>query len=276
MFSPMASAFLLLNFILFLGSCQTLSTPKITLQLSSSSEKMAVFAIPNQDLSSILPKKISDRKVFIDSQIAMTEFLKSILVKKGFLSSEDWESLFSGTVLDELDFLLSDAIRKRPAFGYLVLIKMDDPLSPLTKLLRTSVIILKTIDGYVIAIPELKQNMTFPSQYIFDDWTLYEIPSLKPYYKRELKLKQSDALMSFYREDSPSKISIFGKVIIINDTNLLPKIPLLKISEEDEIQQPNKSTSVTERLKVLEDIRKKKLITGEEYKNKKKEILLDL
>ncbi|MDZ4725112.1 MAG: SHOCT domain-containing protein [Leptospira sp.] len=246
------------------------------MKLVSSSGDIAIFSIQENNLESILPIQISNKSMIFQEEIDLTEYLSLLSLRKGIFSSENWEPLFRSNELKEIKILFANAIKKNPAIAYLILIKRDDPLSPLTKVLRTSLLVLKTEKGLVIGIPDILQNITFASQYNFDDWTLYQIPKIEKTYKSILKLKSNQIPASFYREEVGGKPNDYERILIVSDESLLPNPPIFRILEEDELTNISQPNSIKDRLKALEEIKNQKLITEEEYQNKKKEILKNL
>ncbi|TGN11004.1 SHOCT domain-containing protein [Leptospira ilyithenensis] len=274
-----ASLFLIFAFNLssVVLSCRTTEVRKEHLILANSSEDIAIFSVSNEVLSSILPHNIYLLNSIFSEQIEISPILKRVDYRLSILSSEDWNALLEPNTLAKLDEMLSESIQKNPSGAYLILVKKDDPLSPLTKILRTSILYIKTVNGEVIIIPDLRQNITFASQYKFDDWSIYTLEKVKTSYKQDLRVKSKGTPMSFYIEKSADKISVYGRVIIHKEIELLPKPILLRVPDEEEINTIKSDwQSVPDRIKILDDLRKKKLINEEEYQNKKKQLLDEL
>jgi hypothetical protein len=268
--------FLFLWITILVADCSSTQRKSLDLQLISSSEDLAVFSIQEQDLSSILPKKLGKASVLIDEDIDVREFLRLISFKSSMFSSESWEPFLRDGDINEISILLTKAISKEPAFGYLILIKKDDPLSPLTKVLRTSLLILKTANGFLLVFPDIRQNMTFATQYKFDDWALYQIPRIFSSRKQELKLKPNKMNVSFYLEDLANDQLLYERIVIVGDERFLPN-PQIFIARDIENSQDLKfGNDPAERLKILEDLKNKKLITEDDYQKKKNEILKNL
>ncbi len=266
------------NFGLFflLITCKSSNLKNNQLVLASSSESIAVFALQTDDFSSILPQKLAGSATKIDQRVELSKYLSLISFKKNLLSSENWEPLFSTDELKEMHLLLEKAIQQDSAFGYLVLLKRDDPLSPLLKILRSSFLIIKTEDGFIFSIPDLNQNLTFPSQYKFDDWALYNIPKIRSSKKQEIKLTPNKLEFSIYHELVNEDHRFYDRILIIGDKRFLPVPLLFRTPDLDEVEFKAEKQSVKDRLKTLENLRLEKMITEEEYKNKKSEILKDL
>ncbi|BDA77102.1 hypothetical protein LPTSP3_g00320 [Leptospira kobayashii] len=274
-----ASLFLIFLFSLFSGvqTCRTTEIRKEHLTLVNSSEDIAVFSVSKEVLSSILPHNIYLLNSDFSEPTSIGSILKRVDYRLSILSSEDWTAILEQNILSKLDEMIFESIQKAPSAAYLILIKKDDPLSPLTKILRTSILYIKTLNGEVIIIPDLRQNITFASQYKFDDWSIYSLEKVKTSYKQDLRIKSKGTPMSFYIEKSADKISVYGRVIVHKETELLPKPILLRVPDEEEINTTKSDwQSVPDRIKILDDLRKKQLINEEEYQNKKKQLLDEL
>lgn len=265
-----------LCFTILSVDCSSTQLKSLDLQLISSSEDLAVFAIHEQDLSSILPRKLGNVSVLIDKDLDVSEFLRLISLKSSMFSSENWEPFIKDRDIDELSTLLNKAISKGAAYGYLILIKKDDPLSPLTKVLRTSLLILKTTKGYLLAFPDIRQNMTFSTQYKFDDWALYQIPKIFSSRKQELRLKPNKINVSFYIEEIADDRLLYERIVIVGDERFLPNPQIFIARDLENAQDLKFGNDPAERLKILEDLKNKKLITEDDYQKKKSEILKDL
>jgi|JI8StandDraft_1071087.scaffolds.fasta_scaffold03473_8 hypothetical protein len=268
--------------ILYIGvfnilcTCKSTNYKNLELKLNTSSESIAVYTIQESNFESILPKSLSEAAVRIENDIDFTPILRLISIRKNLLSSENWEILFSEEEIKDFKSLLSKAIQQQSAYAYLVLIKKEDPLSPLLKVLRSSYLIIKTEGGYILAIPDLNQNLTFATQYKFDDWTLYQIPKITSSKKQELKIKPNQIGFSIYRDIVGQEVRYYDRIMILNDKKYLPNPLLFKTPEPDDVPIKIQTQSVMERLTALEELKKKGMITEEEYKNKKTEILKDL
>jgi len=247
------------------------------LSLKSSSENIAIFSIDDPDLSPVLPSSLIGISSRISETIPISEYLNQILVKQNIFASDQWLDLFTDIERREIELLLSTAIQKGKSFAYLILIKRDDPISPMTRILRTAIFITKTNGGYIIGIPTISENLSFASQYRFDDWALYRIPKIYPSRKQNLKLKSNAVNLSMYSESNQNRTLYYPQILIFNDANLLPTRIISKVpDEDDEIQSGTKEERVKARLLLLDDLKKQSLINEEEYQSKKTEILKDL
>jgi len=259
-----------------LFTCKTTNYQKLDLTLKASSESFAVYAIQENDFSSVLPKGIAKAGIRIEGDIDLTKYLALISFKKSLLSSEGWEVLFTDLELKEFKDLLSTAITHQSANGYLVLIKKEDPLSPSLKILRSSFLIMKTDGGYIFAIPDLNQNLTFSTQYKFDDWALYQIPKISSSKKQEIKIKPNQIQFSIYKEQVEESMRYYDRILVIDDKKYLPDPNIFKTPDLDDLPLQKQNKTVLERLRSLEELKVNGMISEEEYKNKKAEILKEL
>lgn len=262
--------------MVFLFTCKTTNYKNLDLRLTSSTDSIAIFSIHEKDFSSILPAPLANASVKWEKEINLSSFVPLLSYKKSLLSADNWDVLIKEEELNEIQILLTKSILSDPAFGYLVLLKREDPLSPLLKILRSSFLILKTERGYIFAIPDLNQNLTFNSQYKFDDWSLYQIPKIHSSSKQEIKIRPNQINLGIYREMVGDKQKFYDRIIIYEDLQFLPKPLFFKTPDLDEIEMKKEKTGVMERLKTLEELKGNQLITEEEYRNKKNEILKDL
>ncbi|GBF51305.1 membrane protein [Leptospira ryugenii] len=261
---------------LFSDSCTTGTSFQKDQTLVVAASDLAIFTIKKSQLANILPTNIQKSLVSLDEYPNVYDTLPMIQIKKSIFSSDNWEALFSNTVIKEIDSLLREAKLGIPSEGLLVLYKKEDPLSPLTKILRTSLIILKTNNGFIFVLPDINQNITFPSQYNFEDWTLYKIPKVFPSNKELLKIKINQIPMSFYVEQKGDKLSQYDRIMIIKDTELISNPPFYRFVDEDETNTILPKKDIRDRFQSLEKLKEDGLITQEEYEKKRLELLKDL
>ncbi len=275
-----ASSFLFYLFFISFCRCQSIPIFASHYQLLSSSEDIAVFSVSESILGDIFPESLVSEFVPVPSgkEITVKNLLDRVQLRLSILSSDTWEVLLQDRVTTDMEQLLNAAVMKQSSKVYLILVKKDDPLSPLTKIFRTSILVGHTRSGLVFGFTDLKQNITFPSQYKFDDWAIFKLGRLNPSYKQELKIRPNNPPMSFFRTEMKDKIQIYGRIIVSEDPKLLPKDLILKVPEEDEVQalQNQKWRSVPERLEALEELRKKKIISEQDFEKKKQELLKEL
>ncbi|MCW7480165.1 SHOCT domain-containing protein [Leptospira kanakyensis] len=256
--------------VFFIFGCSSF-THKI--KLVDSSASLAFFEVEEEEWKSIFPREISKLTTNSKNFTQLTNVLKSIQYKRGVLAYEDWEVLVPDTYLPEIQ-KFSEKITTNPEPKvYLCIFKVDDILSPNVKILKTSFYILSTDEGLVILFHEMNTNISFQTQYSFEDWVIFHPSEIKPIYRPELWLRDKQNT-SLYKDKAAAKNAIYGNVVIFNLPELIPNPPLFRYPKEDEMVVPTEQwKSVPEKLKALEEMRKNHLITDEEYNRKKKELL---
>lgn len=247
------------------------------IKLIDSNASIAFFEVGEEDWKDLFPNQLSQISISTNHLEELPKVLASIQYKRGVLAYEDWEQLVPESYLLEIGKFVerikeNDQNQKKKV--YLCIFKIDDLLAPNVKILKTSFYIMGTENGIVILFQEINTNITFPTQYSFEDWVIFQPIPIKPIYKPELWIKSKDSL-SLYKDSSLSKNSVFGNVIVYKDSSLMPNPPIFRYpKEDDQISIPQDSwKSVPEKLKALEEMRKNQLITDEEYQQKKTELL---
>lgn len=256
--------------VFFTSGCSSL-TRKI--RLVDSSASLAFFEVEEEEWKQIFPKEISNLGINGKNFTELTSVLKSIQYKRGVLAYEDWEFLVPDTYLPEIQRFVEKINSNQEPKVYLCIFKVDDILSPNVKILKTSFYILSTADGLVILFHEMNTNISFQTQYSFEDWVIFHPTEIKPIYRPELWLRDKQNT-SLYKVKTETKNSIFGNVIIFKIPDLMPNPPIYRYPKEEDIVTPVETwKSVPEKLKALEELRKNHLITDEEYNRKKTELL---
>ncbi|MCW7491582.1 SHOCT domain-containing protein [Leptospira soteropolitanensis] len=256
--------------IFFVYGCSSFSRK---IKLIDSSASLAFFEVEEEEWKKIFPSEISLLKVNSKNFNELTNLLKSIQYKRGVLAYEDWDVLVPESYLPEIQKFAEKIVNSEEPKVYLCIFKLDDILSPNVKILKTSFYILSTENGLVLLFHEMNTNITFQTQYSFEDWVLFHPSLIQPIYRPELWLRDRQQT-SLYKDKSRSKNGIYGNIIIFNIPELMPNPPLFRYPKEDENNPPLEHwKSVPEKLKALEEMRKNKLITDEEYDRKKTELL---
>ncbi|WP_083929986.1 SHOCT domain-containing protein [Leptospira yanagawae] len=239
-----------------------------------STSSIAFFEVEEEDWKELFPQTLLQSERSMDHLGDLPKILSSIQYKRGVLAYEDWDQLVPDSYLSEIDKFVQKVKDQQENKVYLCSFKIDDLLSPNVKILKTSFYILGTKQGLVILFQEINTNISFPTQYSFEDWVIFQPMRIKPIYKPELWIKNKDSL-SMYKEKNDTKTLVYGNVIVYKDVNLLANPPLYRYPKEDETFQKelDQWKTVPEKLKVLEEMRKNKLITDEEFQKKKTELL---
>ncbi|PJZ47395.1 SHOCT domain-containing protein [Leptospira brenneri] len=261
-------SFLLILF--FISNCGSF-TNKI--KLIDSSASLAFFEVEEEEWRTIFPNEISKLTINSKNFIELPNVLKSIQYKRGVLAYEDWDVLVPDSYLPEIEKFAEKVSISKESKVYLCIFKLDDILSPNVKILKTSFYILSTEDGLVLLFHEINTNISFQTQYSFEDWVIFHPTAIKPIYRPELLLRDKQHT-SLFKDKLATKNIIYGNVVVFDIPSLIPNPPLFRYPKEDEISAPTEQwKSVPEKLKALEEMRKNKLITDEEYNRKKTELL---
>ncbi|MDF3821561.1 hypothetical protein P3G55_16775, partial [Leptospira sp. 96542] len=151
-----------------------------SIKLLNSNSSVAIFGVNELDIIDKFPENFQDQILPIDEKINTKQMFDILYIKQSILSSEDWAEIFSDPVKNEIQELVSLVLKKRKEKVLLVIVKWDDPLSPNIKILRTSFYIVGTKDGFAVLFQEIYQNISFPSQYNFEDWIIFRPELIKP------------------------------------------------------------------------------------------------
>lgn len=260
-----------LFFLFYLISCHHFQQK---IKLVDSTSSIAFFEVEEGDWKELFPQSILQSEPSMEHLGDLPKILSSIQYKRGVLAYEDWDQLVPDSYVTEIDKFVQKIKNQPENKVYLCSYRIDDLLSPNVKILKTSFYILGTKHGLVILFQEINTNISFPTQYAFEDWIIIKPTKIKPIYKPELWIKNKDSI-SLYKEKNESKTLVYGNVIVYKDFNLLPNPPLYRYpkEEDDSPKDLDQWKTVPEKLKVLEEMRKNKLITDEEYQKKKTELL---
>ncbi|GBF43395.1 membrane protein [Leptospira ellinghausenii] len=244
------------------------------IKLIDSTASIAFFEVEEEDWRQLFPTQLSQLKLSSAHLRDLPKILSSIQYKRGVLAYEDWDHLVPESYLSEIERFVQKINEQDQNKVYLCIFKIDDLLSPNVKILKTSFYIMGTENGIVILLQEINTNITFPTQYAFEDWVIFQPRPIKPIYKPELWLKNKESV-SLYRDQTQLKNQIYGNVIVYKNSEIMPNPPIYRYPKEDDVTPILKENwkSVPDKLKTLEEMRKNKLITDEEYQKKKSELL---
>lgn len=243
------------------------------IKLIDSSASLAFFEVEEEEWRNIFPTEISKLSIDTKNFTELANVLKSIQYKRGVLAYEDWEVIIPESYLPEIQKFAEKVATNNEPKVYLCIFKLDDILAPNVKILKTSFYILSTKEGLVLLFHEINTNISFQTQYSFEDWVIFHPSPIKPIYRPELWLRDKQHT-SLYKDKLAVKNAIYGNVVVFQVPELIPHPPLFRYPKEDEITIPTEQwKSVPEKLKALEEMRKNQLITDEEYNRKKTELL---
>ncbi|TGM37529.1 SHOCT domain-containing protein [Leptospira biflexa] len=238
-----------------------------------STASIAFFEIEEEVWKELFPKKLRDLPLSSNHLEELPKILASVQYKRGILAYEDWDQLVPESYLLEIQKFVDKIKEGKETKVFLCSFKIDDLLAPNVKILKTSFYVMGTENGIVILFQEINTNISFSTQYTFEDWVLFQPVPIKPIYKPELWIKNKNSL-SLFQDLSLSKNSIYGNIIVYLDNELLAKPAIYRYPKEDDTPtQQEQWKSVPEKLKALEEMRKNQLITDEEYQKKKTELL---
>lgn len=234
---------------------------------------MAFFEVEEEEWRKLFPTEISKLNVDTRNFGELPNVLKSIQYKRGVLAYEDWDILVPEVYLPEIQKFAEKVVINKESKVYLCIFKSDDILSPNVKILKTSFYILGTEDGLVLLFHEINTNISFQTQYSFEDWVIFNPSRIKPIYRPELWLRDKQHT-SLYKDKFAVKNTIYGNIVVFQIPELIPNPRLYRYPKEEDIIAPAEQwKSVPEKLKALEEMRKNHLITDEEYNSKKTELL---
>ncbi len=254
------------------------SLPKDRLVLAANTSDYAIFQVSDSLVHELLPKDFKLGKVALE-RFPYSQIHQQILFRFGNLHTKEYDILLEEAKAKQINDQLNEIHIKSPSLSYLIVWKEDDPLSPYTKILRTSQLLVTGEDQTMHLVHlELRANISFLSQYTFESWALLSSEPILPSIKPELKAKKGSFKMSLYHTETQGKKKVYGRWIVVGEESFLPK-PLYTVMPteeeiEDNLQKPNQTPS--NRLEELESLKKKNLITEPEYKQKRQEILNSL
>lgn len=256
--------------VFFIFGCSSFASK---IKLIDSSASLAFFEVEEEEWRKLFPTEISKLNVDTRNFGELPNVLKSIQYKRGVLAYEDWDILVPEVYLPEIQKFAEKVVINKESKVYLCIFKSDDILSPNVKILKTSFYILGTEDGLVLLFHEINTNISFQTQYSFEDWVIFNPSRIKPIYRPELWLRDKQHT-SLYKDKFAVKNTIYGNIVVFQIPELIPNPRLYRYPKEEDIIAPAEQwKSVPEKLKALEEMRKNHLITDEEYNSKKTELL---
>ncbi|WP_425269422.1 SHOCT domain-containing protein [Leptospira selangorensis] len=182
------------------------------------------------------------------------------------LFTED-ESFRLGELLFRAESEIPDGLPQ----AYQVIIKREDPIRPGLRIRRTIFYIRNSPEGIVLEFSELGQVLDFQTTYSFQDWTL--VPIVKPepssnnsIYLPEIRPEGLDYLvLPTEVEEVKNRILVKNGFWTANPSKKNVGTPTKKIPK-----------TIEDRLRTLQELLDKGLISKQEYEKKKAEILKEL
>ncbi|MCZ8341653.1 MAG: SHOCT domain-containing protein [Leptospira sp.] len=272
-FFPILTTLLSLNSF----ACSTLKRENYKLKYASSS--IAIYETSEENIDKIFPEEIQSQIIRFEPSEQDLNILSFIYIKQNIFSSEEWVPIFEDQIKTELKLAYKDVLKSQsPNLSSLFfLIKVDDPLSPNTKILRTSFYYTRLREGGgAIFFKEINQTISFPSQYTFEDWTLFQSGKIKPLKKPLILLKPKNKELRMFVEYRNSKSVVYPNLLLYKSSFLKENefVWRTPIEGDDDLQTTDSTwQSVPEKLKTLNQMKKDGLITEEEFGKKKKDLL---
>lgn len=275
----------LLCFIFFMLSSCISFEKGIQSKLYFSSSNIAVYKLEENFLSHANVPSVN--KVPIDEKLIQKIFF-SIRKEKSILQVSGKETLWELETVDELapviKDILSEANRDKTFF---LVVKEEDNLSPYSRLFRTTLYMNREANVLQLIFGEVNNNINFGMQFSFQDWANPNFFKLGCEKKKVVQFDGRLAPSFQYKKDSTcaanldlSKETLESRLEILTNYKWvlvdLEKANILS-KEKDSENQTGKSRKSREiRLKELQDLYKKGLITKDDYEMKKAEILGEL
>ncbi|TGM08371.1 SHOCT domain-containing protein [Leptospira barantonii] len=149
------------------------------------------------------------------------------------------------------------------------ILKKEDTINPGRRIRRTVFLLYPTIDSIHFIFFELNQFIDFQTPYAFQDWSNYSLSesNLKP--SLEVFIPDSAIGTLSYYKDTQGESKKFHIVVKTGST----------APQNTEVKTPQKENAIQDsekRLLELKNLFDKKLISEEEYKRKREEILKSL
>lgn len=243
---------------------------KDNMKLDLSTDNLVVYNVTPK----IKPK--NSEKVRNPNNQQIQKILESIrFQKKGLLASK-LQPLFSQKVILQLIPYIKSAI-SNPGEIYFVVVRKEDILQPFFRFYRTSFYLLVQKEIHLKFI-EIEENFVYPTQYTFQDWS--QVPDRTLKCGRKQSIYPAHLLENFLSFSFQDEVCQKTKQAPRSEENLNYNHVMLDFQKIDfDIRNnspfyPKRNTEF--RLKELEKLYKKGLITEQEYKEKRKKILEDL
>ncbi|EMI63434.1 hypothetical protein LEP1GSC073_3985 [Leptospira noguchii str. Cascata] len=242
-------------------------------ELNYSSDTIAFYSFES---GPDLPAWLDRNAIYINNK-KQDHFKTAILEALNQMGNRN-DSLINGSVLRIFPKELSQEIAERsfqnfersPSQVYqLWILKKEDTINPGRRIRRTVFLLYPTMNSIHFIFFELNQFIDFQTPYAFQDWSNYSLSESNLKTSLEVFIPDSaTGTLSYYKDvQGDSK-----KFHVIVKTN--PNAP-----QEAEVKNPQKEKAIQDsekRLLELKNLFDKKLISEEEYKRKREEILRSL
>ncbi|EMO31952.1 hypothetical protein LEP1GSC175_3029 [Leptospira santarosai str. HAI821] len=260
---------LILFFSVFLFSCFV----GIRKELNYSSDTIAFYSFENgSELPSWLDRSTSylQNKEKNNFKNLIADALYQMGNRNDSLVNNSVIRIFSKELSREIAERSSEKFERSPYHTYqLWILKKEDAINPGRRIRRTVFLLYPKFDSVHFIFLELNQFIDFQTIYTFQDWSNYSLsesdikPSLEVYIP-----DSAVGALSYYKDvtGEPKKFHIVYKTDLSTLENMGMEKP----------QKEKNSKDIEKRLIELKNLFDKKLISEEEFKRKREEILKSL
>jgi len=239
----------------------------------------SIFAI--QDLKFIVE---NDEKTIWNQDQIQSVFRSTLVVQASLLSNSPSQIFSKKESYLNLSLTIAQRIElnknSTPSPIYFVVIKENDDLAPFTKILRTSFYLFVEQGKIYIYFGEIRESISFLMPYTFSDWISSPNFTISQKSKSRItyienKLIEGELLTTIDKNEKEFYLDAIKWSLkqTQNDKSNLSENVKNKGSKNGLF---NPSKDPESRLLLLEDLKRKGLITIKEYQSKRKEILDEL
>ncbi|XDD50209.1 SHOCT domain-containing protein [Leptospira sp. WS92.C1] len=242
-------------------------------ELNYSSDSIAFYSFEN---SPRLPSWLDSKAIYIKNDQGKS--YKTLIENTLYHLGNKNDSLFNDTALRIFSKELSGEIAERSFQNFernpnqpyqLWILKKEDSINPGRRIRRSVFLLYSTADSFHFVFLELNQFIDFQTPYSFQDWANYSLSESNIRPSLEVFIPDSAiGTISYFKAENSNesvKYHIFTKFNPVKDSNF---------TKEETRNSPFKDTE--KRLLELKSLYDKKLISEEEYKKKREEILKSL
>ncbi|TGK27965.1 SHOCT domain-containing protein [Leptospira gomenensis] len=243
-------------------------SPGIRKELRYSSDAIAFYSLA---VSSEFPSWLDQNAIAIEPEPKLISLLEESLYllgnKNGSLTKDSAVRIFSKEMSKEISSRVYESLKERKDFPYqLWILKKEDPINPGRRIRRTVFVLYPTIDSFHIVFLELDQFIDFQTPYSFQDWSNFSLSDSEPNPSLEIFIPDS----------------AIGKSVYFRGTNsielqkyhiLIPYKESVSRNKNTDAGSERKNKNFEERLIELKRLYEKNLISEEEYRKKRTEIL---
>ncbi|NCN11427.1 MAG: hypothetical protein GW938_16440 [Leptospira sp.] len=221
---------------------------------------------------------ISETDSLWDSSLIQSAIQSTLVVQSSLLSNTP-SKIFSkeesySNLSNEIALRIKLTQNSNLSKIYFIVVKENDDLAPFTRILRTSFYIFRKEDTIHLYFGEIRESISFLSPYTFSDWISAPKFTISKKNKSRITFKDNKKLNAELLNTTDKNQKEFYLDAIKwspkrNDSSLSNNRK--KNSSSD--NSSNSSNDPESRLRLLEDLKKKGLISIEEYQSKRKEMI---